>query len=861
MSSLSPRSWAAVGVMAAVVLALQLPFWSWCVEDAGISFAYARSLATGWGPVPYPGAEPVEGYSNPAWVAVLAVAQWAGASPFTVAPMLGLVSVLGALAGVVAAGRARQRQVEALWAGAMLAGHAQLAIWAQSGLENGLFALFLALGVWRLARDDDRAGAALCFLGLALTRPEGLLYAVVAGVGSLGLAWRAGGFVGLRGRAGGWAAAFVAPLLAYHALRFGWFAMELPATFYAKLGGPVAFDWLRWDQRQWFYLARYAVQTGQGIVLPVALLGLCGTKGWRAGAWLGLSLLWAVMMGLVPAEGAATWKVLTVCVVLGAPVLLAVPRRPWLAVVGALGLVGLVFSVRSTGDWMRGFRWLSLTAVPAAVLFGAGLEEARQLGRRAANDTAGWAVAAALAAAVLVPQGWYLVLYTGETETSVEQVRHRGRWYEELADELRLWRRPILVDHDMGGLLWEASDRLDLRDAKGLVDLPMALHGRAQRVVDEVLHDEARELPAFVHLHASTRRALQRRPWFREAYVEVPGIPVSSGVHDGQFVRRDLILGGPWDGRRRIVRYEGFTLTGWRIRSPEVARKSSILLEVGMERPEGGAASPEVVAFLADASGNVAQRWVLEPGYGLLAASSWREGEAFSGAYVLDVGDLKQGWYRLGLYVTDAGQPLPLVRRQPSDEPIEVPTEVLYERGVRIVSRDRMNELATEDRDKSFELGGDGKCRRAEEAWDDAIAHRAGSRDWRRSRIWKNHARLAWCWATRAREGAEALRVAVPEEGDDKAAWEAQLLEAVDDVLRARSWYPIEPAVDRAGAMVGALAWGRATTYQAQGDLVAAQAWYDRAARCNPSLVWARRRSEQLRAERLQLPSARHFWW
>lgn len=37
----------------------------WLVDDAGITFAYARNLAAGHGPVVNIGEAPVEGYSNP----------------------------------------------------------------------------------------------------------------------------------------------------------------------------------------------------------------------------------------------------------------------------------------------------------------------------------------------------------------------------------------------------------------------------------------------------------------------------------------------------------------------------------------------------------------------------------------------------------------------------------------------------------------------------------------------------------------------------------------------------------------------------------------------------------------------------
>lgn len=41
------------------------------VDDAAITFAYARSISDGLGPVVAPGAEPVEGFSNPTWTALL----------------------------------------------------------------------------------------------------------------------------------------------------------------------------------------------------------------------------------------------------------------------------------------------------------------------------------------------------------------------------------------------------------------------------------------------------------------------------------------------------------------------------------------------------------------------------------------------------------------------------------------------------------------------------------------------------------------------------------------------------------------------------------------------------------------------
>src|SRR5262249_23988574 len=56
---------ALVAVPIIVFVAHASVFGSWIVDDAAISWAYARSLATGHGLVAQPGVAPVEGYSNP----------------------------------------------------------------------------------------------------------------------------------------------------------------------------------------------------------------------------------------------------------------------------------------------------------------------------------------------------------------------------------------------------------------------------------------------------------------------------------------------------------------------------------------------------------------------------------------------------------------------------------------------------------------------------------------------------------------------------------------------------------------------------------------------------------------------------
>jgi hypothetical protein len=172
----------------------------WIIDDAGISFAYARSFATGHGPVVQPGAAPVEGYSNPTWVALLAIGRWSGlfdhgawfgVPDYIVFPKaLGLLCIVGIVACFYAATLVlfASRRVAALVtaaAGTLLGFMPSFVIWSFSGLENSLYGLIVtALAVLMLraivadrllaARTAAIAGVLVALA--ALTRPDGVIY-------------------------------------------------------------------------------------------------------------------------------------------------------------------------------------------------------------------------------------------------------------------------------------------------------------------------------------------------------------------------------------------------------------------------------------------------------------------------------------------------------------------------------------------------------------------------------------------------------------------------------------------------------------------------------------------------------------
>ena len=340
----------------------------WIEDDAGITFAYARSLATGAGPVLQPGADPVEGFSNPLWLAILVLGRvvglfdhgtWFGVPDLVLFPKLVALACATAMFGVIF-GLARMvthRPVAVtVAAGTMTALVPSFVIWTTSGLENSLYALLVvALGA-TLARaaiegrllDTRVAVAAGVLAGLAaLTRPDGLIY--VATHPLVVCLVRAGALQRAVRAAGCSVGAALVPLGVYLACRLAFFGDWLPNTARAKRQGlPSATDLLR----------------------PGALVTYAG--------WLGVLLA------------------------VGAIVLVLGHRSRTRTAIGVL-LVPLVLALAAFSalppDWMAQYRFATpVWPLGAIVVVLAVVDVGRRLGRRARVLTG---VAGALA--VLVP--------------------------------------------------------------------------------------------------------------------------------------------------------------------------------------------------------------------------------------------------------------------------------------------------------------------------------------------------------------------------------------------------------------------------------------------------------------------------
>jgi hypothetical protein len=487
-------------VALAVFAAHAALFGGWIVDDAGITFAYARNLAAGHGLVSQPGVPPVEGYSNPSWMLVAAAAYALRLFVLPWTPkILAALCVAGAF---VVIWRDLGRREAGPWitgvALGLLAANSSFVIWTMSGLENALLAWLAALAASTAVsavegpeqpRRDLAAGAIAALL--ALTRPDAVLYAAgypfalavaaarqrPVGVG----AW-------LRGtlrHAGGFLPVFGGYLL----FRFLYFGDWVPNTFHAKVK-PAGSSLV--DPGKLLDLVEAAAGD---FFVPLLLAGAAGT----------LYVLWRGARGRT--------------IVLGAHLAMAI------AIYMLMPL-----------DWMGEYRF----ATPVFLFFfWYGAELTAALAERLPAVPALRPVTAVIAV-VFVLQAATIFLarslrFAGDPTVPLTVAsRFGGEGFNRLAAALPD-RQASLLTPDLGGVLLHSD--LRVYDLAGLCDpvIARALHENPQRVRDYVL-GEVR--PTFVHTQGAFTRAtaLHEDPRFAQDYLP---------LHEQASASRDWVRAWP----------------------------------------------------------------------------------------------------------------------------------------------------------------------------------------------------------------------------------------------------------------------------------------------------------------------------
>lgn len=529
----APRSRPLLWLVPFLVYALHtLLFSGWIVDDAGISFAYARHLAEGHGLTAQPGVPPVEGYSNPLWVFLLAPFCLLGLfDPIATPKLLSLLLVaatfllLDATLRRLTGGRTGVSLVSLL----LLAVCTPFVIWTSSGLENPLYAFLFVLLLWIAIREREglREGAGspgrrhwallagLTVAGIALTRPEGMVYTVLYPLLTLTATGRPVR-QSLRASAGRlllYALAFAAPFGAHFLLRVAYFGDVVPNTYYAK-GEMSSRD----------LLDTLTLAPARAEKLLSLTRGVAGTRG-AAGPLLLAVLAAGSVWLLVRRRFGWGHAALFLFAALPAFVYLLLPK-----------------------DWMAEFR-LATPFFPFfyafAVLLAADLGTAliRDPERRRLPALASAILAVGLSLVLLLGRSTF---FAGNPTIPFSDVAHYfGDRYNRYAQDLEVKDASILLP-DLGGALWDS--KLRVYDLAGLCDRTVAkTRGRNQQAFYDYVFGEVRPTFLRTYLGWSVLSQLERDPRFQRDYVPLvafyePEVKARTGQDyaSGEFVRRDV---------------------------------------------------------------------------------------------------------------------------------------------------------------------------------------------------------------------------------------------------------------------------------------------------------------------------------
>lgn len=329
---------------ALVLLFLHAYSYNYIVDDAYISFRYAKNLVDGYGPVFNPG-ERVEGYTNFLWVMFAALGMQAGLDPVPLSKVLCFAFTALTLLAVYryAGGVFDLKGPVRLLPVLLIAASPAIAVWSLGGLETTFFMFLVTVAVLDHMRSARRGEVPLrssvALLLASLTRPEGLLVAAVL-------------FADLLRRRPGaravalWLLPLAAGYVPYFIWRYSYYGHLLPNTFYAKTGGGLGHA-----ARGLSYLRGHFVSAGGWLYLFALVPLATGRRKW--GPVLAVSIVWIVYVVLVGGDGLAMYRFL-------------VPVAPLLFLLAAGGLDEAVRRVASRRGRLAG-------GVLLAIVFAAGV--------------------------------------------------------------------------------------------------------------------------------------------------------------------------------------------------------------------------------------------------------------------------------------------------------------------------------------------------------------------------------------------------------------------------------------------------------------------------------------------------------
>jgi hypothetical protein len=499
----------------------------WLVDDAGISYVYARNLAAGHGLVSQPGMTPVEGYSNFLWIILMV--------PFFLLDIF-VPFITGkaiSLALVALTFYFLHKSLYLLSEGnvvvsftvlSCLALNASFTAWTCSGLENPLFVALLAGLFYQQIRYIDKkyspfhvplvAGSIVG--AIAMTHPDGIAYAFVFPL-TIALALLSKERSGIRSLLRALAMYSVSLVVVFGGFilfRYLYFGDLFPNTYYVK-GGPS----LRMLKPALTLQGEYLTKFQQ---ISASVLG--------APWWWLVPVVWISLLTLVVCRK-RRWREYTILVGLSV----------------ATGYVYLIMP----NDYMGEFRFAT-AFFPffycCLVLFGRFLVAGLPLRHGLRRVVAGVFLLSLLYQTAVI----HLPRLKEFSETKVISfariARDYGERFNKYADALQIPEATFLVP-DIGGTLYYS--KLRIYDLAGLCDKTIArTRGKDQQRFYDYVFDTLK--PTFLHIHGyfTAVSKFDDDVRFRRDYIaieehidqyvkQVYNVSRSSG----DYVRRDVVAG------------------------------------------------------------------------------------------------------------------------------------------------------------------------------------------------------------------------------------------------------------------------------------------------------------------------------
>lgn len=507
------QNWLPVALPFLLFVLHSLLFRDWIIDDAGISFAYARNLAHGNGLVSQPGMNPVEGFSNFTWVLILSPFFLLKVfNPILTPKIISLVLVLGSFITVqkILASMTKHFYLGTFVVLILLALNSSFVIWTISGLENPLYVFLISLILWHIikySRGEINWVKSIITISIlsalcALTRPDGIIYAaifpffllidLIQGKNkpkeALKSLWI---YIGT----------FLLVFGSYLVFRFFYFGDILPNTYYAKSSGLFLYP------RIWM----------------MALQGLLISLGMSKYIIIGI---FALLIYLVIQRRIT---------------------RPYF-VLSITILVALSIYFLLPPDWMGEFRF----ATPFFLLFYIFLFSTSDMvyeNTKLKKYTGPMIfllifLISSISTASFIARSCDFA--KSPTVPFSEVAEYFGYRFNEYATAMGIENGSILAP-DLGGTLYYSH--LKVYDLAGLTDKVIALNmGKNQSVFYDYIFDELK--PTFIHTHGFWDRKsnFDADPRFRENYIAIietkdSGIPTDMGttMFSGDYVRIDAV--------------------------------------------------------------------------------------------------------------------------------------------------------------------------------------------------------------------------------------------------------------------------------------------------------------------------------